>query len=256
MKFSTVESHVGETPFISKTNAKLLYQMILDRKLTRILELGIAHGTATCYMAAALDELGGGLITCVDLLNPVPPFNPTAEEQLQRAGLSHLAEIARMETGYAWFLHDDIVRNTTNHRCKEVYDLCVIDGPKNWTIDGAAFFLVDKLLKKDGWIIFDDYYWTYAAADRRRGMTDGITHRELSQGERETPQIREVFELLVRQHPNYSNLEVVAGTDWALAQKCVSDSKTYTIRYDESYKDVVGRMYGKARQLVRARSHR
>jgi predicted O-methyltransferase YrrM len=256
MKFSTIESYVGDTPFISKANAKLLYQMILDRKLTRILELGIAHGTATCYMAAALDELGGGLITCVDLLDPIPPFNPTAEEQLQRCGLSHLAEIVRMQSGYTWFLHDDIVRNTTNHRCNEVYDLCVIDGPKNWTIDGAAFFLVDKLLKKDGWIIFDDYHWTYAAADRRRDATDGITHRQLSKGERETPQIREVFELLVRQHPNYSNLEVVEGTDWALAQKCMSDSKTYTIRYDESYKDVVGRMYGKARQLVRARSHR
>jgi predicted O-methyltransferase YrrM len=143
MKFATIESYVGATPFITKPNARFLYDMILNKKLTSILELGIAHGTATCYMAAALHELGTGLITCVDLLNPNPPFKPSAEEQLELADLSRFAQIIRMETGYTWFLHDDIVRHTTDHRCNEVYDLCIIDGPKNWTIDGAAFFLVD-----------------------------------------------------------------------------------------------------------------
>jgi predicted O-methyltransferase YrrM len=87
MKFATIESYVGETPFISKLNARFLYEMILEQKLTRILELGIAHGTATCYMAAALHELGAGLITCVDLLNPTPPVKPTPEEQLKLAEL-------------------------------------------------------------------------------------------------------------------------------------------------------------------------
>jgi predicted O-methyltransferase YrrM len=255
MKFTVIESYVGDTPFISKSNAKILYEMILDQKLTRILELGIAHGTATCYMAAALDEIGSGLITSVDILNPTPPFEPSAEEQLERAGLSKFAEIVRMQTGYTWFLHDDIRRHTTENRCHEVYDLCIIDGPKNWTIDGAAFFLVDKLLKKSGWIIFDDYYWTYGAADKQREVTDGITHRQLSKSERETPHIKEVFELLVKQHPSYSNLSVVEGADWAMAQKVVSDSKTYTIRYEASYKDVVGRVYGKARRVLREHYH-
>ena len=256
MKFATIESYVGETPFISKLNARFLYDLILEQKLTRILELGIAHGTATCYMAAALHELGKGLITCVDLLTPIPPFKPSAEEQLKLADLSSFAQVIRMETGYTWFLHDDIVRHTVDHRCQEIYDLCIIDGPKNWTIDGAAFFLVDKLLKKDGWIIFDDYNWTYASANNWRDTTDGITHRQLSRSERETPQIKEVFELLVRQHPSYSNFIVLEGAEWALAQKTASDTKTYTIRCEESYRDVVGKVYGKTRRLVRALSHR
>jgi predicted O-methyltransferase YrrM len=252
VKFATIESMVGETPFIPRASALLLYEKVLDQKLTRILELGIGHGTATCYMAAALDELGTGLITSVDLLNPIPPFKPSAEEQLHLTGLSRFAQVIRMETGYTWFLHEDIVRHTTGHRCNEVYDLCIIDGPKNWTIDGAAFFLADKLLKKNGWIIFDDYNWTYARANNARDVTDGISHRQLSKDERETPHIREVFELLVRQHPSYSNLTIVEGAEWAMAQKLASDTKKYTIRYEESYKDVVGRAYGKARQLLRA----
>lgn len=231
MKYGAIHALVGGVPFISRRNAEFLYRFIVERRLTRILELGIAHGTATCYMAAALEELGGGSITAVDLLAVRDHFQPSAEEQLEKTQLARFVDVHRMETGYTWFLHDEIARNTVGDVCQEIYDLCIIDGPKNWTIDGAAFFFVDKLLKRDGWIIFDDYRWTYAEADGRREATDGITHRSLSQAERETPHIREVFELLVKQHPHYGNFLRIEAGDWALAQKTASPAKTYQIQY-------------------------
>src|SRR5205085_7507723 len=142
-------------------------------------------------------------------------------------------------------LHDEIARNTRDHHCAPVYDLCIIDGPKNWTIDGAAFFFVDKLLKQNGWLIFDDYDWTYAAADDKRSVTDGISHRALSEDERHLPQIREVFELLVKQHPNYSRFLVLDSGDWAIAQKVASDTKHYTLvtRHEVSSRDLMVRAY-------------
>lgn len=229
MKFTEIHEIVGSVPFISKENAHFLYNLILKEKVTNILELGIAHGTATCYMAAALQELGRGKIASVDLIDAKYAFVPSVEEQLSRAGLTEYVTVKRMQTGYNWFLHDEIKANSNNAVCTQIYDLCIIDGPKNWTIDGAAFFLVDKLLKHNGWIIFDDYLWTYADADRRRDSTDGITHRALSREEQETPHIREVFELLVKQHAHYGNLLVSECTDWAMAQKTNSPNKTYTI---------------------------
>ena len=150
-----------------------------------------------------------------------------------------------MQTGYTWFLHDNILRNTSHGICREEYDLCVIDGPKNWTIDGAAFFFADKLLKPRGWIIFDDYDWTYGA-DPGRSSTDGITHRLLSQAELETPQIKDVFELLVMQHSNYSNFALL-GSSWAVAQKIRSSKKFYTI----VYKDVIAKGIRKVQRLIR-----
>ncbi len=68
MKLEEVASRVGHVPFISRNNGRYLYDLIRRERLTNILELGIAHGTATCYMAAALHELGEGRITAVDLL--------------------------------------------------------------------------------------------------------------------------------------------------------------------------------------------
>ena len=237
MKFEEIAETVKGIPFIDLGNARYLYDLIIREKLTRILELGIGHGTATCYMAAALDELGEGRITSVDLLDAVSWFKPSAEYQLEKANLAYLVQILRMQTGYSWFLHDEIRWLTIDDVCRPEYDLCVIDGPKNWTIDGGAFFLVDKVLKQNGWIIFDDYLWTYAESSSTQ--TDGITHRELSEPERNTPQIREVFELLVKQHPNYSEFVVHPDGNWAIARKIASDRKTYSMKYETSLAGVL-----------------
>ena len=168
MKFNAIRSKIENVPFITAKNAKTLYDLVLKENTRNILELGIAHGAGTCYMAAALDELGEGKITSVDLIEAEKLFDPSPEELLTKVNLSKYVEIVRMQTGYNWFLHDEIIRSTSNNICSTKYDLCIIDGPKNWTIDGFAFFLVDKLLNNNGWIIFDDYEWTYAGADKGR----------------------------------------------------------------------------------------
>jgi hypothetical protein len=63
-------------------------------------------------------------------------------------------------------------------------DFVYLDGAKNWTMDGLAFFLVDKLLNRDGWILFDDYSFTYDKYLKRREVLDGITIRQLGPEER------------------------------------------------------------------------
>jgi predicted O-methyltransferase YrrM len=249
MKFGEVQRLVGEVPFISPQHARDLYAMVLRDKPREILELGIAHGTATCVMAAALDEIGAGQITAVDLAGA--RFSPSAEEQLAQCGLSWWAEVVRMQTGYTWFLHDEIRRQTANGACQPKYDLCIIDGPKNWTIDGCAFFLADKLLRPGGWIIFDDYDWTYAAADASREATDGITHRTLSEEERATPQIREVFELLLMQHGDYGEFVIEDHKDWAMARKMRGGDTHCTVRYRAEYADLLSWAVAGARRAAR-----
>jgi len=239
MKFDEIFRLVGHVPYTAKDHGKYLYDLILERQMTDILELGIAHGTATCYMAAALHELGRGCVTAVDLIDV--SFTPTAEEQLKKAGLDAYANVVRMKSGYTWFLHDEIARNSVDDQCTEVYDLCIIDGPKNWTIDGAAFFFADKLLRKDGWMIFDDYNWTYASVSRESDATDGISHRGLSIDEMRTPQIREVFQLLVKQHPNYGTLKVL-NDSWGLAQKTMNPHKQYTIAFERTTRDLLAKV--------------
>jgi len=144
--------------------------------------------------------------------------------------------VVREKTGYNWFLKKKIENQTVDHRCRSMYDFCFIDGPKNWTIDGLAFFLVDKLLNPQGWVVFDDYAWTYAN-DARSGKTatDFINHQDLSREEYEQPHIEAVFRNLVMQHPDYANFKILDG-ELAFAQKTATRTKTFTFETRASLK--------------------
>lgn len=259
MRFEDVSKIVAGIPFINPRNARKLYDFIIENpSITSVLELGFAHGTASCYIAAALEEKGDGSLVSVDLEEAADIFKPSIEDLLARTGLGNRVRVVRETSGYNWFLHDEIAANTSTGRCVPKYDLCIIDGPKNWTIDGAAFFLVDKLLRKDGWIIFDDYIWTYAGAEREGSLvTDGIAHRSLSKSEIETPHVRDIFQLLVIQHPDYGNFKIHGEGDWAWAQKTgESHSATVTLEYNATYKDAFSRLFAFLNKIFKFRDVR
>lgn len=228
MQLEIVKEKVKGVAYITPNNAQEIYNFIIKNKLINILELGIAHGTASCYMAAALDALGGGKLVCVDLLDAEPKFVPSIETQLSSLDLNKYVEIHRMKSGYNWFLHNQIMARSqnSNNICVPIYDLIVIDGPKNWTIDSSSFFLADKLLKENGWIIWDDYNWTYANANKRREATDGIQHNSMAEDEQKIPHIKQIFHLLVMQHPNYGNFKIKQEGDWVWAKKVKQEVKT------------------------------
>lgn len=239
MNFDTLHKSIGQLPFIEERNARQLYNHITSNDCQEILELGIAHGKSSCYIAAALKTKGSGRLTCVDLKEALDMFDPSAEELIKRHGLDEVTTIERMQSGYNWFLHNEIRKSFDGKTCKSKYDLIIIDGPKNWTIDSSSFFLCDLLLNDGGWIIWDDYNWTYDNADKTRDSTDGITHRSLDQDERRIPHVREIIELLVIPHPNYGKIIITEDTDWAWAQKIQSDSKSIDYKYSKSTAQVV-----------------
>lgn len=197
-------------------------------------------GVSTCYFAAAGQEVGASNVTAVDIL-PSQDLSPNLEELSSLLGLSEIIEIKREVSSYTWQLKKIIECQTVDNVCHPLFDLIFIDGPKDWTNDGCAFFLCDKLLNPGGIILFDDYNWSYRNDERLRGKThtEGYIFRSMSEEEYELPQIKLVFELLVMQHPSYSKFEVV-NDSMALARKTLecSDNKTleFTNRYSFNYK--------------------
>src|SRR6266568_4410133 len=191
MQFEEIRKFLGDIPFMCPERGQVLYQHIREHNPSHVVELGIGHGVGSCYMAAALQENGQGHLNCVDLVGA--NFSPSAEELINKAVLSSYVTISREKNSYTWYLKKQIEQSTkTSGVCQPIFDLCYIDGPKNWTIDGAAFFMVDKLMKTNGWIVFDDYDWTYAAVyDPQSGhvANDGINIRELSEEEKTQPHV-------------------------------------------------------------------
>ena len=235
MKYSRVEEFVAGLPYIRRPNAKMLYDFIVRHRLRSVLELGFAHGVSSCFVAAALDEVARRS-NSADLAGSPPPRlttvdlvankhrDPSIEKLLDGLGLQRYVVVHRRQTGYHWFLHDEIKEQSAGlNRCRPKYDLVIHDCSKDWTQLSSGFFLTDKLLKPGGWIVWDDVRWTYAGADRRRSETHGIPHRSMSDAERETPHVKEVVELLAMQQPNYRDFRLVEdGLGWAWAQKARS----------------------------------
>ncbi len=222
MKFKRVARLVEGTPHISTHSARVLYDFILTEKPERCLELGFAHGASSAYIAAALDELGRGQLTSVDL-EASAEFRPTMEDTLALVGLESRVSIHREVNSYNWFLKKEIERLSENGACEPIYDFVFIDGSKNWTIDGFAFFLADKLLRPGGWILFDDYDWRYTkSVEKGRDGSDGVSTRHMSPDQIEQPNVAAIFHLLVAQHPDYSNFKV-QDRSWAWAQKVAGE---------------------------------
>jgi hypothetical protein len=97
-------------------------------------------------------------------------------------------------------------------KCVPFFDFCFIDGAHSWAVDGFAFFLVEKLLKQGGWLLFDDLDWSYSMS---QGLKDTDFVKNMPEDEKNTAQIERVFSLLVAQHQEFTNFNVQKRFGWA-----------------------------------------
>jgi predicted O-methyltransferase YrrM len=211
---------------MSAEQGRLVYDHVRTTRPAEVLELGTAHGVGAAYLAAALEANGSGRLTTVDFAGAA--YDPTPEAVLARAGVAERVRIVREFSSYTWWLKEQVQeRSDRDGNVEPLYDFVYLDGAKNWTIDGLAVVLVEKLLRPGGWLLMDDLDWTYAQ-DPRREATDGIVHRELSEAERTQPHLRAVFELIVAQHPAFTDLRV-QDEWWGWARKAPGEPRRYSV---------------------------
>src|SRR5205807_6864991 len=144
---------------------------------------------ATCYMAATLQEMDGGHITTIDL-EIVRDHTPNINELLAKCGLASYVDVFFESSSYNWRLMRFLEEDPSPR-----FDFCYLDGAHDWAVDGFAFFLVDKLLRPGGWIIFDDLDWTYGQSPTMRNTAKV---KSMSVEEQVTPQVRRVYDLLAK----------------------------------------------------------
>ncbi len=214
MKFEDIDALVGGLRGIPSPWGRKLYDFVLQKQPTDLLELGFWHGKSSCYTAAALHELGRGRLTTVDLHTALDN-QPSIRAMLDQAGLASFVHVATESSSYTWWLKKEIEACTRDGRTVPKYDLCFLDGAHSWAVDGLAFFLVDKLLKSDGYLLLDDYTWSFGTSTALK-HTDTV--KQMPADERDQMHVKLIFELLVKQHPSYADFSV-DDDNWAWARK-------------------------------------
>jgi len=238
--FDETARAVAGVPFMSPAQGRLVYDHIRSSGARDALELGTAHGVGAAYMAAA-----GARVTTVDFAGAA--YDPSPEDTLARAGVRDRVTIVREFSSYTWWLKERIEERSDRHgNVEPCFDFVYLDGAKNWTIDGLAVVLVEKLLRPGGWLLMDDLEWTYADSPGREA-TDGIVHRELSERERTQPHLRAVFDLIVAQHPSFTELHR-QDEWWGWARKAPGEQRRYTV---ETSRPIGALVAGAARRAVR-----
>ncbi len=221
MRFQAVADAVQGIPFIDRWHGRALYDHVRETGARDVLELGTAHGASVSYLAAAVAANGGGTVTTVDRYHFA---EPSPEETLERVGLLHAVTLVRVDhSSYSWWLKNEIqARSDAAGNCEGAYDFCLLDGSHDWHIDGLSVLLVERLLRDGAWLALDDLDWTYARSGVQRPPN-------LSQEEIDVPHVQEIFDVLLRPHPAFTQFRVDDET-WGWAQKAPGAERTLTIQ--------------------------
>ena len=218
---------VAGVPYMTPTLGRRVYDHIRETRPAHALELGTAHGVGAAYMAAAMQANGSGHLTTVDYGGAA--FDPSPETVLDRAGLADRVTIVRDHSSYDWYLKTELQRLSDVDGNVEPYlDFCYLDGCKNFSVDGLAVVLVERLLRPGGWLLMDDLEWTYESNPWIAPSGDGRPFGPLSESERTEPHLLAVFELVVRQLPSFTR--VVREDAWyGWAQKAPGRPRRYEV---------------------------
>lgn len=191
MDFATIDKALLGTRFMTSEQARVMYDFVVEHRLSQVLELGFAHGKSSHYLAAAVEEVDArdGHVTTVDRTD-AERRKPNIWQLDERTGLGHRITPIMAHTSFTWEMMKMIREDPTPR-----FDLVYIDGGHTWDTTGFAFHLADRLLVPGGWIVLDDLDWTLG---RSPSMRDKDWVKRLSPEERDSPQVRYVFELLMQ----------------------------------------------------------
>jgi predicted O-methyltransferase YrrM len=220
MQFEEAARIVAEVPppHIPASRGQLLYEHIRKNRPENLLELGTARGGSAVFLASALEANQAGHLTTVDSTRWIWK-DPTPQEVLDRAGLSHRVTFDKRFSTYSWFLKTEIERQLAGDgTVRPEYDFIFLDGAKNWGTDGIAVVTAEKLLKPGGWLLLDDLGWNYGEHAGDSAFHYEIEVAKLSDSERTEPHLRRIFDLLIRTNPAFDEF-VIQDNWWGWAHK-------------------------------------
>jgi predicted O-methyltransferase YrrM len=187
-----------------------LYNCVVRTGARECLELGTGYGSTTCVIAAALDEIGGGRVTTIDMLVRQPIG---VHVLAQHVGLERYINVIADSAGYNWHLGEMVAWQTSKGVCSPCLDFCFLDGAHEWGPDALATFLVAKLLRPGAWLALDDLDF------KLRGCQPGWEKVFAGRSDKELDicQVAQVFNLVLRQHPDFAEFALTDGgrTGWA-----------------------------------------
>lgn len=173
-------------------------QAFTDTSPLTFAEIGVDKGDTSLELAHFLN--GRGTLHLFDYENVASKV----KDRLAAKGLNNTVVHGCSRCShdsYNWNLMR-LLRDSTELR----FDYVFLDGAHTWEIDGLAFFLCDILLKKNGFIDFDDYDWCHASSPTCNPTSYPSIAKMYTMEQISTPNVALVVDLLVRRSGRYKEI--------------------------------------------------
>jgi predicted O-methyltransferase YrrM len=242
MQPEAIRDALGDLPHMTLAQGRRVHEFIVEHRLADCLELGFYHGVSSAYIAGAIDDLARGHLVTIDA-EYARTLDPDITRVLARTGLARHVTHHFEPTSYTWRLMRLLEDDPTPR-----FDFCYLDGAHTWDDDGFAFFLVERLLRPGGWLLLDDLDWTFDNSPTLRA-TPRV--QAMPPAQRTTPQVRKVYELLVKPHPRFDRF--VEEGPWAFARKSPASEAAAQVRTEVVVRSGLGPALGQMRAQLRHR---
>jgi predicted O-methyltransferase YrrM len=234
--FQELVDSIDGAPMMSPLQGRQIWDHLRTTKPDLVLDVGTYLGASAAYMAGAMKANGKGRVVTIDT-GQIPEWNdiavPACEALWHRCGVFDRIEAIRVpDSYYHWWIFEQVRAQTgPDGACEPLYDFCYLDGVKMLTVDGVCAVLIAQLLKPGGWLLFDDLRWVYAGQDEEPPVVEISSGARfvLSERERATPQIRAVFDHVVKPNPMFGAFREQLDGWWGWAQRAESDHKHLTV---------------------------
>jgi predicted O-methyltransferase YrrM len=246
MEFEAIAEAVRGFRNMTPEQGRRVYDHVRSTKPAEILELGTSYGVSAAYMAAALEANGDGRVTTVDHVRSNSPQELLGG--VDPAVVRRINVVRIEDSSYNWWLKEQVAaRSDASGNCAPLYDFCYLDGAHNWTVDGFAVVLIEKLLRPGGWLLLDDLNWDYRSDPH--GLRERGVFFPLSKSELTTPQVRGVFDLIVKPHPAFGDFRV-EDEEWAWARKSTGGTRKVSVKVSRSLRAAVAGLLLRSAQYV------
>ena len=175
--------------FVKTTNARV------------IAEIGVFKGGTSLEFAKYLN--GTGELHLFDFEDVVTKVREKLNNMGYHNVIAHANSHKTLDS-YNW----SIMKLLQVHK-EPIFDYVYIDGSHTWAIDALTFFLIDRLLKPNGYLDFDGSHWIMRDSVTMNPMSFPPVKTMFTTEQIETAQVTLIIDLLVKRDPKYT--EKAAG---------------------------------------------
>lgn len=127
-------------------------------------------------------------------------FDDLKKQEYCKCGLVPIGNTHTLYDSFCWNLGKQVIELDGKDG---LFDLVYLDGAHSFLVSGLACALLKQLIRKNGYLIFDDLHWSYGNSPDRNPRVEPEILEQYTQEQVDTCQIQMVVDVFMKNDENW-----------------------------------------------------